>query len=203
MIKAALIQKFGTLTGLAGVYIWTNLVTGDQYVGSAGDMYVRVIGYLQDSSYLKSSRKVNVNMRTYTLGEFRLDMYVVDGTGVSEKKLYSLYIGLEQYFIFTKNATLNHMLVAGANPPGFNAKPVWMIHNGKVIYKAPSIQELIRQIGISQETIDKGLANPNRKSFKGTISFTAPQPDLQVELWSPDTLIDFISNKRPSPSSSR
>ena len=39
----------GTNTSIAGVYIWTNLKTGEQNVGSSIDLYIRLRSYFKPS----------------------------------------------------------------------------------------------------------------------------------------------------------
>ena len=45
-----LIGKRNKLPKYAGIYIWTTMLTGEQYVGSSVELSKRVANYKQDSS---------------------------------------------------------------------------------------------------------------------------------------------------------
>lgn len=59
-----LIGKRNKMPKYAGIYVWTNMLTGEQYVGSSVELAKRVANYKQDISK-KETRSVISNMSKY------------------------------------------------------------------------------------------------------------------------------------------
>lgn len=60
----------------AGIYIWTNLITGEQLVGSSLNLSERLMSYLRPS-HINSNRQIFKNISQYGLGAFRLDISII------------------------------------------------------------------------------------------------------------------------------
>nr|YP_010352171.1 hypothetical protein MYE56_mgp22 [Ganoderma lingzhi]UDY67668.1 hypothetical protein [Ganoderma lingzhi]UDY67702.1 hypothetical protein [Ganoderma lingzhi]UDY67737.1 hypothetical protein [Ganoderma lingzhi]UDY67774.1 hypothetical protein [Ganoderma lingzhi]UOL49711.1 hypothetical protein [Ganoderma lingzhi] len=66
----------GTNTSIAGVYIWPNLKTGEQNIGSSINLYTRLISYFKPSILNEGNRLINQSMKTFRIDNFKLDIYV-------------------------------------------------------------------------------------------------------------------------------
>jgi hypothetical protein len=55
----------GTSTNIAGVYIRTNLKTGEQNVGSSINLYTRLRSYFKPSILNEGNRLINQNMKHF------------------------------------------------------------------------------------------------------------------------------------------
>ena len=102
----------GTTTSIAGVYIWTNLKTGEQYVGRSINLYTRLRSYFR--SLNKENRLINQSMKTFGIQNFKLDIYIINTTGMEmeNSKIKAVTLCLEQYYIFILNPSLNYIKVA-------------------------------------------------------------------------------------------
>ena len=72
----------GTSTSIAGIYIWTNLKTGEQNVGSSINLYTRLRSYFKPSILNEGNRLINQSMKTFGIINFKLDNYIIDTTGM-------------------------------------------------------------------------------------------------------------------------
>lgn len=106
----------GTKINIAGVYIWTNLKTGEQNVGSSTHLYIRLRSYFTFSTIIGGTRLINQSMKTFGIKNFKLDIYTIDTTGMEKSKIRAVTLCLEQYYIFNKNPLLNSIKVAGSKP---------------------------------------------------------------------------------------
>ena len=97
----------GTSTSIAGVYIWTNLKTGEQNVGSSINLYERLRSYFYPSTIIKGKRLINQSMKTFGIKNFKLDIYIIDTTEMENKKIKAVTLCLEQYYIFILKPSLN------------------------------------------------------------------------------------------------
>jgi len=197
----------GTSTKIAGVYIWTNLKTGEQNVGSSINLYTRLRSYLKPSILNEGNRLINQSMKTFGIQNFKLDIYIIDTTGLVYSKIRAVTLCLEQYYIFILNPSLNSIKVAGSNPiveftkehissiKKANSKPVYVYINNTLIYEAPSATELIKETNISHNTVSKSLKDPSIKVFKVlNISHIGPTPDIEIKKVDAQTLKDLINN---------
>jgi len=55
-------------------------------------------------------------MKTFGIKNLKLDIYIIDTTGMEFIKIRAVTLCLEQYFIFILNPSLNSIKVAGSNP---------------------------------------------------------------------------------------
>jgi hypothetical protein len=196
----------GTSTNIAGVYIWTNLKTGEQNVGSSINLYTRLRSYFKPSILNEGNRLINQSMKRFGIINFKLDIYIIDTTGMQYSKFRAVTLCLEQYYIFILNPSLNSIKVAGSNPiveftkehiasiKKANSKPVYVYNNKTLIFEAPSATELIREVNISHNTVSKSLKDPNIKVFKVlNISHIGPTPDTEIKKVDVLTLNDLIN----------
>lgn len=107
----------GTNTNKVGVYIWTNLEMGKQNVGCSTDLYKRVRSYFNPSLINTGKRLINKNMKKSGVNNFKLDIYIIDTTGMDKLKIRFFALCLEQYYIFKLNPSLNSIKVAESNSP--------------------------------------------------------------------------------------
>ncbi len=97
-----------------GVYILTNKLTKEQYVGSSINLGTRIRHYFKPSviandkrAIIQSLKKNGVN--NFSLAVYKIDPILFDG----EFKPLDFSRALEQYLIFTLNPVLNTIKVAG------------------------------------------------------------------------------------------
>ena len=93
----------GTNSNIAGVYIWTNLKTGEQNVGSSIDLYTRLRSYFKPSILNEGNRLINQSMKIFGIDNFKVDIYIIDTTGMEYSKIRAVTLCLEQYYIFNLN----------------------------------------------------------------------------------------------------
>ena len=196
----------GTSTNIAGVYIWTNLKTGEQNVGSSINLYTRLRSYFKPSTLNEGNRLINQNMKTFGIQNFKLDIYIIDTTGMESSKIRAVTLCLEQYYIFILNPFLNSIKVAGSNPIvefskehiasiiKANSKPVYVYKNKTLLYEASSAKNLIKETNISQNSVSKSLKDPSIKVFQVlNISHIGPTPDIKIQKVNAETLIELIN----------
>jgi len=184
----------GTNKSIAGVYIWTNLKTGEQNVGSSINLYTRLRSYFKPSIVNEGNRLINQSMKKFGIENFKLDLYIINTTGMVNSKIRALTLCLEQYYIFFLNPSLNSVKVAGSNPivehtkehiasiKKANSKPIYVYKDNTLIYQADSANILKKEINISQSTITKCIKNPSFKCFKFlTISHVGPNSDVIIK----------------------
>ena len=101
----------GTNSNIAGVYIWTNLKTGEQNVGSSIDLYTRLRSYLKPSILNEGNRLINQSMKIFGIDNFKLDIYIIDTTGMEYSKIRAVTLCLEQYYIFNLISPLRNQFL--------------------------------------------------------------------------------------------
>src|ERR1700760_443760 len=183
-----------TKTRIAGVYVWTNLKTGDQNVGSSVDLYTRLRYYFKPSVLMEGNRLINQSMKEFGIENFKLEVYIINTIGMEYSKIKAVTLSLEQYFIFILNPSLNLIKVAGSNPivkhtedhiasiKKANSKTVYVYKDKTLVYEADSATELIKQINISPSTVTYSLKNPSKKIFKYfNISHESPSPEIEIK----------------------
>lgn len=116
----SLIGKRSKLPKYTGIYIWINMLTGEQYVGSSVELAKRVANYKQDIAKNKT-RPIIANMSKYGVENFSLTIYLVEQVQLEEIKDASInllrkIIILEQYLILTLNPSLNTVKVVNTAP---------------------------------------------------------------------------------------
>jgi hypothetical protein len=55
-------------------------------------------------------------MKTFGVENFKLEIFIINKTGMEDSKIRALTFCLEQYHIFNLNPSLNSIKVAGFNP---------------------------------------------------------------------------------------
>ena len=55
-------------------------------------------------------------MKKFGIQNFKLDIYIIDTTGMVYSKIRAVTLCLEQYYIFNLNPSLNRIKVAGSKP---------------------------------------------------------------------------------------
>ena len=196
----------GTNSNIAGVYIWTNLKTGEQNVGSSIDLYTRLRSYFKPSILNEGNRLINQSMKIFGIDNFKLDIYIIDTTGMEYSKIRAVTLCLEQYYIFNLNPSLNSIKVAGSNPiveftkehiasiKKANSKPVYVYKDKTLLYEATSATELIKETNISHSTVTNSLKNPQKKVFEVLkISHESPTPDIKIKKVDAQTLKEIIN----------
>jgi hypothetical protein len=120
-LKLKEILKIKTIskTKVHGVYVITNIKTGQQYVGSSSDIYTRLRNYFNSSALNKENRWINNNIAKFGSSKFKVEVYIIKVTdaSVSKDQYKNLSLYLEQYYIFTLKSSLNNIKIAGVSPP--------------------------------------------------------------------------------------
>jgi hypothetical protein len=108
-------------------------------------------------------------MKTFGIENFKLDIFIIDTTGMEIEKIRAVTLCLEQYYIFIFNPSINSIKVAGSNPivnftiehiesiKKANSKPVYVYKDNILLYEAPSATELIKETNISPSTVSNSL----------------------------------------------
>jgi len=138
---------------IPGIYIFTHLSSGRKYVGSSGELALRLNGYInlthRESGLLipllKKEKLKNFSLHVFPfLGNYRKGWEIV----------------LEQYYLLDPNYTLNTIKVAN-KPSGSNAKSLYMYNRDMSILYYSSTQQIdfIRKFSIHHTTFTKHLNN--------------------------------------------
>jgi hypothetical protein len=159
---------------LVGVYILTNKLTGEQYVGSSISLEARINRYFSPSVLANEKRSISKSLLEYGIDNFSLQIYkIVLFEGDFKLRERALSLALEQYFIFTKNPVLNHIKVAGATPGGpmdentklsikkSNSKPLYIYNHDKTIlyYISESSAPILQEFKLCKHTLWKHLTS--------------------------------------------
>jgi len=73
-----LIKREGGVDKFAGVYVITNLITGEQYVGSGIQLYPRFITYLNKTNFDAGKRKVGKSIKAAKLENLKVDFMLLN-----------------------------------------------------------------------------------------------------------------------------
>ena len=163
--------------GTAGVYLLTNKVNGDQYVGSSINLATRLKnGYFGNLLLLGGRRKIEAAILEHGLANFYLDVYLIPTQTLSDyagniRILHHLVLSLEQMLILELNPKLNEIKVAGSGPgnlTGKNLKKTYLFDsvNKELIYITDSRTNMAKIIGCHPEAIKCYLYHKNRLYFK-------------------------------------
>lgn len=197
---------------IAGVYVFTNLRTGDQLVGSSINLAVRVVSYVNPTSMTTGIRLIFKDFRKFSLSDYKLQVYIIQ-KGYNSHEIDILQkktLALEQYFIFTLNSTLNDLKVAGSAPfvsimdpdimdrmkkiTDIKKIPIFVYVKNVLVYKTSSQKQLRELTGISRGSVSKGLLG---SLIYGVISISSSfDSNLPVNLLGPTEFKDMVSNLR-------
>ncbi len=185
---------------LVGVYVLTNKLTGDQYVGSSHlvcvrvnpytdsvNLEARIKRYFSPSVLANEKRSITKSLVEYGIENFSLQIYKIDPSlfeGDFTLQERALSLALEQYYIFTLNPVLNHIKVAGATPGGpmdentklsikkSNSKPLYIYNHDKTIlyYISESSAPILQEFNLCKHTLWRHLASGVALYGKLTIS---------------------------------
>jgi NADH-ubiquinone oxidoreductase chain 3 len=161
---------------LVGVYVLTNNVTGEQYVGSSINLVARINRYFSPSVLATEKRAITKSLVKHGIKNFSLEIYVIDPSLFEGKFTFrerDFSLALEQYFIFTKNPALNHIKVAGATPGGpmdentklsikkANSKPLYVYNEDKTIllHISDSSAPILAEFNLCKHTLWKYITN--------------------------------------------
>jgi group I intron endonuclease len=153
-------------TGTMGVYIFTNKVNGDQYVGSSINLAQRLIaGYFGNLLLLGGRRKIEAAILEHGLANFYLDVLIIPAQTRSDyagniRILQHLVLSLEQMLILELNPKLNEIKVAGSGPGNLTGKSLKMTYlfdavNKELIYITSGRINMAKIIGCNEETIKR------------------------------------------------
>jgi group I intron endonuclease len=137
------------------VYVFTNKITGEQYVGSSINLGSRVRYYFKPSVRATENRLIIQSLNKYGVENFTLSIYKIDPKLFETQfKPLEYSRALEQYYIFTSNSVLNNIKVAGANPGGpmdentklsigkANRKPLYVYNHDRVRIRLKADSEI-------------------------------------------------------------
>jgi len=100
----------------SGVYIFTDLVTGEQYVGSSKDLIERVRGHY----YGKSHGRLAQHIATRKVTDYNVSVVVLPQSMLGN----SMILALEQYLMFKLNPSINFLKVANSSYKEYSAEQV-------------------------------------------------------------------------------
>ncbi len=196
-----LIGKRSGLPKYAGIYIWTNMLTGEQYIGSSVELAKRVANYKQDISKNKA-RPIISNMSKYGLENFTLTIYLVELVQLKEIKdanidLLRKIIILEQYLILTLKPSLNTVKVANTapytdhselSPQKWNkmvtsmSQPIYIYLDDVLVFEAASAAVGARQLGIGVVSFFRNMKDGTKLFRRYTVSRIGPTENTKVSL---------------------
>lgn len=200
-----------TTARVSGVYVFTNLLTGDCLVGSSLNLSVRLAYYFKHSTIATSNRLFFRHLRDYSFDCFTLDIYIVRKGYDSSEYITVLneVLALEQYYIFTLNSTLNTIKVAGVGPQYIenetrnaaisraNSKQIYVYLNDVLVYKASSAVALSILTGISRGTISLSTSGKDKLVYGlYKLSFIGPNSSTLVSLLPVQEFLLGISKAR-------
>ena len=198
-------------TRVAGVYIFTNLRTGDMLVGSSINLAVRLINYITPKNIKKGVRLIFQDFRKFTIEDYDLAIYIIKNGYDQDTRdsVQHLTLALEQYYIFILNPSLNTVKVAGSPPyteinplvlkrimemSQANRMPTYVYKDNTLIYKTDSQKQLREESGLSNETIEDGLAG--KIVFQSLTLSRSIIPNCNVNLIDTIEFIGFVKDLR-------
>ncbi len=157
--------------GIKGVYVFTNKLNGDCYVGSSINLALRLKDGYFGNLPATGKRKIEVAIIKYGLANFYLDLFLIptlfESSDKDIKKYLHLVLSLEQMLIMEINPELNEIKVAGSNP-GYlkdkNLKKSYLYDdlNKELIYIADGRKNLAKILACHVDTIKRYLATKNK-----------------------------------------
>jgi GIY-YIG catalytic domain-containing protein len=146
------IESIGTVRDekcVAGVYIWTHLLSGNKYVGSSSTLARRLIGYFKGTH-------AEVGKFIPFLIKEGLNAFKLQVIPITSKNSYteSYELCLEQYFLLDPKFNLNTLRVVN-KISGSRSKPVFIynIDYTQLLYTAYNQEEIIFGLNVHYSTI--------------------------------------------------
>lgn len=140
-VKKTYPRKMSDNNSVSGVYVFTDNITGDQYVGSSIALGERLNHYFKKhgNTATESLRMILQAIRKQGLQNFTLRIYELP----SNLQALRFVLALEQYYILSLNPVNNSLLVVASSPGGkwlsqanslINSAPICMFYNTVLIY---------------------------------------------------------------------
>lgn len=163
--------------GSAGVYLFTNKINGDRYVGSSINLAARLKNGYFGKLPLIGRRKIEVAIRKHGLANFNLDVFLIPResmglslgpSSVTEKKtLQNLVLSLEQIKILELNPGLNELKIAGSSPGTLTSKNLRNSYlydavNKQLVYIVNGRKNLANILGCHENALKRYLAHKNK-----------------------------------------
>lgn len=158
--------------GTAGVYLFTNKINGDRYVGSSINLATRLKNGYFGKLPLVGQRKIEVSIREHGLANFNLDVFLIpsearDCVEVDKKTLINLVLSLEQMLIMELNPELNEIKIAGSSPGALSSKNLrnsylYDEYRKELIYVVKGRKNLANILSCNQNALKRYLAYKNK-----------------------------------------
>lgn len=189
---------------LFGVYVFTNTITQEVYVGSAINLRRRIANYVSDVKDETARRKIIVSMKEYGMHNFSLEVYVLNSLVKDPSDVKRLIIALEQHMIFLLAPKLNviiaaHSVVATNHSEmaieDFNkminaaSLAIYVYVNNILVYQDISVPALSKVIGLSVNRLFVNMRQGTLVFGKFLISRQGPDSNTVVNLISKSELI--------------
>lgn len=201
--------------GASGVYLFTNKINGEHYIGSSINLAARLkTGYFGNLPLI-GQRKIERAIREYGLSNFYLDIYLLpcsvksaaanslESSTLVKDSLRFLVLALEQILIMELNPELNEIKVAGSSPGTLTSKNLRNSYlydgvNKQLIYIVNGRKNLANILGLHENAIKRYLAPKKRLYYKRF--FIADDfindPEYTVNILSLSELEDFLRDLR-------
>lgn len=163
--------------GASGVYLFTNKINGERYIGSSINLASRLKNGYFGKLPLIGQRKIEKAIREYGLANFYLDIFLLPSSikssvsssesSTSEKNsLRFLVLALEQILIMKLNPELNEIKVAGSSPGTLTSKGLRNSYlydgvNKQLVYVVNGRKNLAEILGCN-ENAKRYLAHKNK-----------------------------------------
>jgi len=136
---------------IAGIYIFTHIISGRKYVGSSSELCFRLNGYINLTH--KESGLLIPLLRKENLKNFSLQVFPFKNNYDKNSEIV-----LEQYYLLDPSFTLNTIKLAN-NPSGSNAKCLYMYNRDMSVLYFSSTQQIdfIRKLNVHHTTFTKHL----------------------------------------------
>lgn len=160
--------------GSAGVYLFTNKINGDRYIGSSINLASRLKNGYFGRLPIVGRRKIEVSIREHGLANFSLEVFIIPGEadvyrgGITDKRsLVNLVLALEQILIMYLNPELNEIKIAGSSPGTLTSKNLRNSYlydevNKELIYVVKGRNILAGIIGCHVSALKRYLAYKNK-----------------------------------------
>jgi hypothetical protein len=161
--------------GAAGVYLFTNKINGERYIGSSINLASRLKNGYFGKLPITGQRKIERAIREYGLANFYLDVFLLpsevvnspeSSTSVKETVRF-LVLTLEQMLIMELNPELNEIKVAGSSPGTLTSKNLRNSYlydavNKQLVYIINGRKHLAEILGCHENAIKRYLVHKNK-----------------------------------------